>query len=253
MSGSKLFVAVLATAISAPFSTSSSANPGSTPKVHAHTATGKTTGTHMTGPHAGQNSTGQNATGHHTTHNGAIQALHQAHTLLANANHDYDGHRAKAAHLVTQAIHELSGTHHHTNTTGVTHRGTTAQGAAGVNLGAGKNGGVNNGAANLGGVNLGGAKNAGGKFGGVNLGAAQNGGAKLGGGNNVAAVNNGGGNNGAAGKGNGMREPQAQSDAQLRQAMQLLNGVHGQLGNNHKASTHIQSAITELNTALRIR
>ena len=49
-----------------------------------------------------------NATGNG---NPAMTALHQAHTLLATANHDYDGHRAKAEHHITQAMHEMGGHH----------------------------------------------------------------------------------------------------------------------------------------------
>jgi hypothetical protein len=47
-------------------------------------------------------------------------------------------------------------------------------------------------------------------------------------------------------------ETQAQSDAQLKQALQLLSGLSGQVS-NAKAATHIQTAITELNTALKIK
>jgi hypothetical protein len=44
-----------------------------------------------------------------------VKALHHAKHLLAEANHDYDGHRAKAARDVAEAIHELSHGHkHHT-------------------------------------------------------------------------------------------------------------------------------------------
>lgn len=41
----------------------------------------------------------------------AITQLKAARTLLNNAKHDYDGHRAKAVHEVTKAIHALEGTH----------------------------------------------------------------------------------------------------------------------------------------------
>jgi hypothetical protein len=41
----------------------------------------------------------------------ALQSLRQAHKLLVNADHDYDGHRARAAEEVHKAIRELEGTH----------------------------------------------------------------------------------------------------------------------------------------------
>jgi hypothetical protein len=107
----------------------------------------------------------------------AVTVLHQVHGLLATANHDYDGHRAKAVHHVSQAIHELGGTH------------------KGTNKGANAN---------------------------------------------------------ANGNGPAIREPQAQSDAQLQQAIQLLNGLQGQVA-NAKAAEHLKEAIAELNTALKIK
>lgn len=172
MSGPKLQLAAFAV-VSALLS--ASAVSGAAP---ARTVTSKAQ-THTAAKAATPNNSGQNAG------NTTATALHQAHTLLANANHDYEGHRAKAAAHVTQAIHELAGHQHGAN-------GTGHKGAAG-------------------------------------------------------AANNG------AGRGNGNKEAQAQSDAQLRQAIQLLNGARGQLPNNHKAAAQIQSAITELNTALKIR
>jgi hypothetical protein len=124
-----------------------------------------------------------------------VTALHQARKLLATADHDYQGHRAKAAHLVTQALHELSGHQQ---------QGTN-KGAGGNGANANKNGQAGNG-------------------------------------------NNGNANNGQANK-----MPQAQSDAQLQQAIQLLNGVSGKLTNAPKAAGHIQAAIAELTTALKIK
>jgi hypothetical protein len=38
--------------------------------------------------------------------------LKTAHKYLAEANHDYQGHRAKAQHEITQAIHQLEKHHH---------------------------------------------------------------------------------------------------------------------------------------------
>jgi hypothetical protein len=45
-------------------------------------------------------------------------------------------------------------------------------------------------------------------------------------------------------------ETQAQSDAQLKQALQLLSGLEV---SNAKAATHIKNAIGELNVALKIK
>jgi len=42
----------------------------------------------------------------------ALVDLRQAHKLLAEADHDYDGHRARAAEEVHKAIHELEGKYH---------------------------------------------------------------------------------------------------------------------------------------------
>jgi hypothetical protein len=123
------------------------------------------------------------------TNTAALAALKQARALLDGANHDYQGHRAKAEALVAQAIRELT-PHHHQPGAGTTKPGRGAN--PGVNVG-------------------------------------------------------------NAGKGNANKEPQAQSDAQLQQAVQLLNGVVGQIGNHPKASAHIQNAIAELNTALKIK
>jgi hypothetical protein len=41
----------------------------------------------------------------------ALENLRQAHKLLVNADHDYDGHRARAAEEVHKAIRELEGKH----------------------------------------------------------------------------------------------------------------------------------------------
>lgn len=48
-------------------------------------------------------------------------------------------------------------------------------------------------------------------------------------------------------------ETQAQSDAQLKQALELLNGLNAKEISNAKAVTHLQTAIAELNTALKIK
>ena len=41
-----------------------------------------------------------------------MENLRQAHKLLVNADHDYDGHRARASEEVHKAIRELEGKHH---------------------------------------------------------------------------------------------------------------------------------------------
>src|ERR1700721_3053679 len=49
-------------------------------------------------------------------------------------------------------------------------------------------------------------------------------------------------------------ENQAQSDKQLKQALEILSGLSGSLPKNHaKASGHVQTAIEELNVALKIK
>ena len=58
----------------------------------------------ITSPASGPNHAGQNP---------AIHSLRQAHKLLSEADHDYKGHRAKAAEDVRNAIRELEGKHHH--------------------------------------------------------------------------------------------------------------------------------------------
>jgi hypothetical protein len=55
------------------------------------------------GTHTG---TGTKTAGGHK-HDELLKALHHAHEKLVHADHDYDGHRAKAAHLVMEAIHKL--------------------------------------------------------------------------------------------------------------------------------------------------
>jgi hypothetical protein len=49
-------------------------------------------------------------------------------------------------------------------------------------------------------------------------------------------------------------ENQAQSDMKLKQALQILSGLSGQFPKNHtKPAGHIQTAIEELNVALKIK
>jgi hypothetical protein len=126
-------------------------------------------------PHIAKNAANANK-------NAVVETLHHAHMLLETANHDYDGHRAKAAENVMHALHALGHHHHH-----------------------GQN---------------------------VALQAAHH----------IAGAIGGG----------AIKEPQAQSDAQLKQAGQLLASLSGHVP-NAKAAEHIQAAINELNIALKIR
>ena len=49
-------------------------------------------------------------------------------------------------------------------------------------------------------------------------------------------------------------ENQVQSDNQLKEALKILEGLNGQIPNSHpKAATHLQTAVAELNTALKIK
>jgi hypothetical protein len=123
-----------------------------------------------------------------SAHAELIQTLRSAHRLLVAADHDYDGHRAKAAEEVHKALKEL-GYHHKKAQTGTT---------------------PTNGEA-------------------VPPKAAQAGQPRV-------------------------HQPQATSDAQLRQAQQLLQGVLTQLTAKHpKANVNVKTAITEINTALAIK
>jgi hypothetical protein len=117
--------------------------------------------------------------------NAVVSTLRQAHALLAVANRDYAGHRAKAAESISHAIRELGGGHHH-------YAHSTTIGAA----------------------------------------------------HHVVA--------GVAGGGK-VHEAQVNSDAQLKQAGQLLASLQGQVPNTHKAAAHVQHAINELNLALKVR
>jgi hypothetical protein len=129
---------------------------------------------------------GLTGAGKHAGNAMVVAELHQAHRLLAHADHDYQGHRAKAAHLVSEAIHELHPHHKNGN-------GAKTGGGKGKGLGQGK------------------------------------------------------------GNGQKQKEPQAVSDAQLKQAIGILTTAQGQLGNHPKAAAHVQQAIAELNTALKIK
>jgi len=158
------------------------------------------TGTGQTSPLGHQNKTNTGTTNkqHQNQNNAAAMTeLKAAHALLVHqADHDYQGHRAKAAHQVSSAIHALSG-------------GNNNGGAGGKNQQAG--------------------------------GKNQQGG--------VQVVAN---NQQAGGQGN-VKVPQAQSDANLHKATQMLHTALGQVHSGHQATTHIHAAINELNTALKIK
>ena len=68
--------------------------------------------------------------GRHTGHATTVEDLRQAHRLLVEADHDYDGHRARAAEAVHRAIRELEGRHHGRSISAaptVTHKLATAK------------------------------------------------------------------------------------------------------------------------------
>jgi hypothetical protein len=105
-----------------------------------------------------------------------VKELHDVKVLLERADHDYKGHRAKAVHQVTAAIHALHPGHKH-------HHGKGAKGGG---------------------------------------------------------------------------EPQALSDAQLRESIKVLNAVLAQLSGAPgepaaKAAAHVAGAIKELEIALTIK
>ena len=112
-------------------------------------------------------------------HAAMIEDLKKAHHLLAEADHDYDGHRAKAAEEVHKALKELG--HHHKPAAG------TAKSSPGTGS-------------------------------------------------------------------TGSKEDQAASDAQLREAHELLVKAETFLTKHHpKAHANIQAAIGEINVALSIK
>jgi hypothetical protein len=125
-------------------------------------------------------------------HAGLISSLRHAHSLLVHADHDYDGHRAKAAEEVHKALVDLG--YHHKKASSTA---SVVKGAAVSTPGA-------------------------------------------------AAV--------ASGK-HHMHESQAKSDAQLKQALQILQEASSVLGNGKhpKANANINAAIAQINTALSLK
>lgn len=141
----------------------------------------------------------------------ALETLHRAHRLLVEADHDYDGHRAKAAESVHKAIEEIEA--HHRAKLGLT--GTAPASSAPVSTAPAKSP--------------------------VKATAAAPG---------SASVVKGAG----AGKGLHDHEAQGVSDAQLRQAQQLLQGSLSEISVRHPhAVAHVEHAIAEINMALKIR
>jgi hypothetical protein len=128
-----------------------------------------------------------------TAHSALIKELRQAHELLAHADHDYDGHRAKAAEEVHKALVDL-GYHHHKKAASPT---TVVNGTVAPSSG-------------------------------------------------KAAVHT------SQPK---MHEPQRASDAQLRQALQILQGSLTTLhsGKHPKAAANVNAAIAQINTALSLK
>jgi hypothetical protein len=121
-----------------------------------------------------------------TQKHAALENLRQAHKLLVEADHDYDGHRARAAEEVRKAIRELEG----------------KQRAKKVRTGA------------------------------------------------TPAVTV----KPAKVKQPAMLEPQATSDTQLQQALQLLQAAVPEVNSKHpKAEANVAKAIQELTIALKIK
>ena len=115
-----------------------------------------------------------------------IKTLREAHHLLAHADKDYDGHRAKAAEAVHKALKDL-GYHHKKAQSGTPPANGSVVSPKTTHAGYAK-----------------------------------------------------------------MHEPQANSDAQLKLALQLLQGVQFN-GKHPKAAGHVQHAIREIDTALAIK
>jgi hypothetical protein len=150
------------------------------------------------------------------------RSLHSTLQVLAQADHDYQGHRELAMRHVHTAIRHLV-----PNAAG---RGQQNQAGSSVPNGGGGVGAGNGGAA----------------------GGTGNGGAGTGG--------TGGGSGGTVTGGIGKkRMPQATSDQHLQQALQSLTAIHAQImsggttPNHARAATAVQNAIRELNIALSLR
>ena len=130
-----------------------------------------------------------------SAHAELIQTLRSAHRLLVRADHDYDGHRAKAAEEVRKALKELGYQHKKVQPASGQAVGTVGPAAGTV----------------------------------APVKVAHTGQPKV-------------------------HEPQANSDAQLKQALQLLQGALPQMTGKHpKATVNVNAAVVEINTALGIK
>ena len=152
-----------------------------------------------------------------------ISQLHATMRLLAQADHDYQGHRARAIHDVGTAIRDLEPATARRNQPNPAMAYLTAGNGNGNRNGNGNGNGNGN----------------------------RNG--------NGNSSGNGNGNGAGAGAGQKNRMSQAASDANLQNALQSLSTIQAELANfgstpNHvRANASIQRAIQELNVALNIR
>lgn len=168
-----------------------------------------------TAPATGSTAPLTTGTGKHGGHSGVGEELRRAHHLLVHADHDYDGHRAKAAHAVHMALEELGHHHHHSSTSGTSSTPITSSApTAGSKLASGAKSAVS-------------TKPAAG----------------------TAAVPR------AAHSGSsGGHESQAASDTQLREAEHLLQASLMKISTRHPgAAAHVKHAIAEINVALTKR
>jgi hypothetical protein len=156
-----------------------------------------------------------------------ISQLHATMRLLAQADHDYQGHRARAMHEIGTAIRHLE--------PATARRNQPNPALAYLSAGNGNGNGNANGNGN-------GIRNGNGN-----------------GSGNGTGNGNGNGTRAGGGAGPKNRMPQAASDAHLRNALQSLSTMQAELANFGSAPNHVrahaavQSAIQELNVALNIR
>jgi hypothetical protein len=149
------------------------------------------------------------------------EALHWAHKLLSEADHDYDGHRARAAHEVHLALEELGAHHSHATvaSSGTTATQTTAA-TRHVTASATPATHVTPAAATTTTTPTGSTTTA------AHVGAGALGG----------------------------HESQAKSDAQLRRAREILRMASAEISAHHpRAHVHVREAIAEIDRALSIK
>jgi hypothetical protein len=157
----------------------------------------------------------QNATqGNQANAHDTIATLHIAKQLLEGANHDYNGHRARAMHEIHEAIQELG--HHNQNQS--SQAGNGGQGS-GQTLGMKHSTSSGGHSAHAGGH---------------------------------SSLRQGHSNQNS--QGTGSQLSQAESDAQLGAAHQLLVAVQGQMAGKHAgAAAHVQVAVQEVQAALQVK